>query len=63
MNLLGALRPTAVPIDPLEMASGLVTGRVQEQAAIKVIQVQRDMTGTMLHALDPHVGTQLDRRG
>lgn len=63
MNLLGALRPTAVPIDPLAMATGLVTGRVQEQAAIKAIQVQSDMTRTMLHALDPHVGTRLNRRG
>jgi len=63
MNLLGALRPTAVPIDPLEMASGILTGRVQEQAAIKVVQVQRDMTRTMLNALDLQVGTRLDRRG
>jgi len=62
MNLLGALRPTAVPIDPLEMASGLLAGRVQEQAAITVIQVQRDMTRTMLNALDPRIGTRLNRR-
>ncbi|MGH2632626.1 MAG: hypothetical protein ACRDG3_04380 [Tepidiformaceae bacterium] len=63
MNLLGALRPTAVPLDPLGMATTAIPARIGEQAAIKAIQAQTDMTRALFRALDPNVGTRVDHRG
>jgi hypothetical protein len=62
MNLLGALRPTAVPPDLLDTATTLVASRIQQQAAIKAVNVETQMARTVLQVLDPQLGSKLDRR-
>lgn len=61
MNLLSALAPTSRPVDPFDVG-GNIQAEVATRAAIKVMQVQKDMAGDVLRLLDPAVGTRVNRR-
>jgi hypothetical protein len=58
MNLLSALAPTSVPIEPIEG----IQGRVAFTAATKAVQVTHEMAREVVQLLDPNVGRQLDVR-
>ncbi|MEX0784591.1 MAG: hypothetical protein WD557_18305 [Dehalococcoidia bacterium] len=56
MNLLSALAPTSVAVDPLEWPAQ----KVQMAAAIKALTVQQDMAKLVVQLLDPAIGTRLN---
>lgn len=58
MNLLSALAPTTVPVDPVEG----IQGRIAFTAAAKAVRVQSEMEKEALPPLDPHIGRRLDAR-
>lgn len=58
MNLLSALAPTSVPVEPIEG----IQGRVAFTAATKAVQVTHEMAREVVQLLDPNVGRQLDVR-
>jgi hypothetical protein len=39
-----------------------VASRIQQQAAIKAVNVETQMARTVLQVLDPQLGSKLDRR-
>ena len=57
MNMLSVLAPTSVPVDPIEG----IQGQVAFAAAVKVIQVQKDMGAQIVALLDPNVGKNFNR--
>ncbi|MBK9344424.1 MAG: hypothetical protein IPN07_15650 [Dehalococcoidia bacterium] len=56
MNLLQALAPTTVSVDPIEG----IQGRVAFTAAVKAVKVQTEMAKSVVQLLDPNVGRRLD---
>ncbi len=56
MNLLQALAPTTVSVDPIEG----IQGRVAVTAAVKAVKVQTEMAKSVVQLLDPNVGRRLD---
>jgi hypothetical protein len=58
MNLLSALAPTSIPVEPIEG----IQGRVAFTAATKAVQVTHEMAREVVQLLDPNVGRQLDVR-
>ncbi len=56
MNLLSALAPTTVPVDPIEG----IQGRVALSAAVKAVKVQNEMAKEVLRLLEPGVGRNLN---
>lgn len=56
MNLLQALAPTTIAVDPVEG----IQGRVALGAAVKAVKVQNEMAKEVVQLLDPGVGRQLD---
>lgn len=58
MNLLQALAPTTVSVDPIEG----IQGRVAFTAAVKAVKVQTEMAKSVVQLLDPNVGRRLDAR-
>ncbi len=58
MNLLSALAPTSIPVEPIEG----IQGRVAFTAAAKAVQVTHEMAREVVQLLDPNVGRQLDVR-
>lgn len=56
MNLLNALAPTSIPVDPVEG----IQGRVAFQAAVKTVKVANEMARKTTELLDPNVGRRLD---
>jgi hypothetical protein len=61
MNMLGALAPTSVPIDPLEPGDS-VQAQVALLAQVKVLHAQRAMGAELVALLDPNVGRNLNAR-
>jgi hypothetical protein len=61
MNMLSALAPASVPIDPLEPAS-TVKAQVAMAVAAKVLDAQRVAGAEVVRLLDPAVGRNLDVR-
>ena len=57
MNLLSALAPTTIPVDPIEG----IQGRVAFTAAVKAVKVSHEMARETVQLLDPNVGRQLNR--
>ena len=56
MNLLSALAPTSIPVEPVEG----ITGRVAFTAAAEAVKVSNDMAKETVRILDPHVGRHLN---
>lgn len=56
MNLLSALAPTSVPVDPVEG----IAGRVAFTAAAKAVKVSHEMAKDTVGLLDPNVGRRLN---
>jgi len=56
MNLLSALAPTTVSVDPVEG----ITGRIAFTAATKALQVTHEMAKETIQLLDPSVGRNLN---
>lgn len=56
MNLLQALAPTSIPVDPVEG----IQGQVAFTAAVKAVKVQNEMAKEVLQLLDPSVGRNLN---
>lgn len=56
MNLLSALAPTTIPVDPVEG----IQGRVAFTAAVKAVKVQNEMAKEVVRLIEPHVGRNLD---
>ncbi|MCC7366198.1 MAG: putative motility protein [Dehalococcoidia bacterium] len=61
MNMLGAIAPTSVPIDPLQPANP-VQQQAQIAVAAKVLDAQRAAGEQVMQLLDPNVGKHLDQR-
>jgi hypothetical protein len=57
MNMLSVLAPTSVPVDPVEG----IQGQIAMAAAVKVLQVQKDMGAQVIALLDPNVGNNFNR--
>lgn len=60
MNMLSALAPASVPIDPLEPLTS-VKAQMGIAVAAKVLDAQRAAGEDVLRLLDPQVGQKLDR--
>ena len=58
MNLLSALAPTSVPVEPVEG----ILGRVGLAAAARAVKVSNDMAKETAGLLDPNVGRRLNAR-
>ena len=58
MNLLQALAPTTIAVDPVEG----IQGHVAFTAAVKAVKVQNEMAKEVVHLLDPSVGRHLNAR-
>ena len=56
MNLLSALAPTSVSVDPVEG----IQGRVAFTAAAKAVKVTHEMAKEVVQLLDPGVGRNLN---
>ncbi|MCO5200316.1 MAG: hypothetical protein M9925_01225 [Chloroflexi bacterium] len=56
MNLLSALAPTSVPVEPV---AG-ITGRIAFLAAAKAVKVSNNMAKETVRLLDPNVGQRLN---
>jgi len=56
MNLMSALAPTSVPVDPIEG----IQGRIAFTAATKAVQVANEMAKETVGLLDPNVGQKLN---
>lgn len=59
MNLLSAIAPTSVSVDPIEGTQG----RVAFVAAVKAVKVQNEMAREIVRLLDPGVGRHLNASG
>ena len=55
MNLLSALAPTSVPVDPVEG----IQGRIAFTAATKAIKAANEVAAETARILDPNVGQKL----
>lgn len=58
MNLLSAIAPTSVPVEPIEG----IQGRVAFTAAVAAVRVSNEMAQEVVQLLDPNVGRHLDKR-
>lgn len=58
MNLLSALAPTSVPVEPVEG----IAGRIALTAAAKAVKVSNDMAKETVRLLDPNVGRRLNSK-
>ncbi|HQW50444.1 MAG TPA: hypothetical protein PL082_00190 [Tepidiformaceae bacterium] len=58
VNLLSAIAPTSVPVEPIEG----IQGRVAFTAAVKAVRVSNEMAQEVVQLLDPNVGRHLDKR-
>lgn len=58
MNLLSALAPTSVPVEPVEG----IAGRIALTAAAKAVKVSNDMAKETVRLLDPNVGRRLNTK-
>jgi hypothetical protein len=58
VNLLSALAPTSVSVDPVEG----IAGRVAFTAATKAVKASNEMAKEVVQLLDPNVGRSLDVR-
>ncbi|HMO55215.1 MAG TPA: hypothetical protein PJ994_11965 [Tepidiformaceae bacterium] len=56
MNLLSALAPTSVPVDPVEG----IQGRIAFTAATKAIKAANEVAAETARILDPNVGQKLN---
>lgn len=56
MNLLSALAPTSVPVEPIEG----IQGHTAFKAATVAVKVSNDMAKETVRILDPHVGRRLN---
>lgn len=56
MNLLSALAPTTVPVDPVEG----IQGHVAFTAAVKAVKVENEMAKDVVRLLDPNVGRRVN---
>ena len=56
MNLLSALAPTSIPVEPVEG----IAGRIAFTAAAKAVKVSNDMAKETVGLLDPNVGRRLN---
>lgn len=56
MNLLSALAPTSVPVEPIEG----IQGRVAFTAATRAVKVSNEMAKETVGLLDPNVGRRLN---
>ena len=56
VNLLSALAPTSVSVDPIEG----IQGRVAFSAAVKAVKVQQEMAREVVQLLDPNVGRNVN---
>lgn len=56
MNLLSALAPTTIPVDPVEG----IQGRVAFSAAVKAVKVENEMAKEVVRLLDPGVGRRIN---
>lgn len=56
MNLLSALAPTSVSVDPIEG----IQGHVAFTAAVKAVKVENEMAKEVVRLLDPGVGRRLN---
>lgn len=56
MNLLSALAPTSVSVDPIEG----IQGRVAFTAAVKAVKVENDMAKEAVKILDPNIGRRIN---
>jgi hypothetical protein len=58
MNLLSALVPTAVPVDPVEG----IAGRVGFTAATRAVKAANEVAREVVQLLDPNLGRHVDLR-
>ena len=58
VNLLSALAPTSVPVDPIEG----IAGRVAFAAATKAVKASNEMAKEVVQLLDTNVGRNVDLR-
>ena len=56
MNLLQALAPTTISVDPVEG----IHGRVAFSAAVAVVKAENEMAKEVVQILDPNVGRRID---
>lgn len=56
MNLLCALAPTTIPVDPVEG----IQGRVAFSAAVKAVKVENEMAKEVVRLLEPGVGRRIN---
>lgn len=56
MNLLSALAPTSVSVDPIEG----IQGKVAFSAAVSAVKASNEMTKTVVQLLEPGVGRNLN---
>lgn len=56
MNILSALAPTTIPVDPVEG----IQGQVAFAAAVKAVKVQQEMAKSVVQLLDPNIGRNLN---
>lgn len=57
VNLLSALAPTTISVDPVEG----IQGRVAFTAAVKAVKVENEMAKEVVRLLDPDVGRHVNR--
>lgn len=56
MNLLSALAPTSIPVEPVEG----IQGRIAFTAAVKAVKVENEMATEVVRLLDPSVGRRIN---
>jgi hypothetical protein len=56
MNLLSALAPTSIPVEPVEG----IAGRIAFTAAAQAVKVSNDVAKETVRLLDPNVGQRLN---
>jgi len=58
MNLLSALPPPSVPLEPIEG----IQGRVRFTGAARAVRVSNEMARETVRLLDPNVGRRLNAK-
>ncbi len=58
MNLLQALAPTTISVDPIEG----IQGRVAFSAALTAVKAQNEMAKETVRILDPNIGRIIDAK-
>ncbi len=56
VNLLSALAPTSVSVDPVEG----IQGRVAFSAAVKAVKAENEMAKEAVKLLDPNLGRRIN---